>query len=288
MPPAHELLRAEYRARLRSPDVLEGEATLSIEHRTTPAVLLALDPLGLAVSQASWETGAAALGRSSDGRLGVMVQQSGELKLAWTLRGERGPSGEMTFSLELPVCPAGHLTVDLPGGLVPSVDRGLIRQRTAPDNATRRWSIDVGGSRRLLLRLASSDAVRPRKPLALVRQTSTYEFSPRGVDLSVQLRLDVHDAPLERLELQIDPRLRLVAAHYADRDIPWTSGSGPGGIGTSAILELPEAISGTGRIVRLSALCRWKKTKSGVCPSCAPKARPGWKGRSKSSFPSRW
>ena len=262
-----QLLRADYRARLQAPDVLEGEATLSIEHRTTEPVLMALEPLGLAISQAAWQTDAsrgAVLGRSSDGRLGVMVERSGDLKLHWSLRGERGPAGEMAFSLELPVCPAGRLIIDLPASLVPAVDHGLIRQRERPDNATRRWSIDLGGSPRLLLRLASSEAPRSRRPLALVRQTTAYEFSPRGIDVSVQLRLDVHDAPLDRLELQIDPRLRLVAAHYADRDIPWSTGSGPGGTGTRAILELPEPIAGSGRIVRLSALApleenqRWR------------------------------
>ena len=252
-----QLLRADYQAQLRGPDVLEGEATLSIEHRTAQAVLLALDPLGLAVSQASWQSGAsgaAVLGRSSDGRIGVMVERSGDLRLAWTLRGERGPSGEMTFALELPACPSGHLTIDLPANLVPSVDRGLVRQADRPAGALRRWSIDVGGGRRLVVRLISTDAVRPRRPLALVRQTTEYEFSPRGVDVSLQLRLDVHDAPLGRLELQIDPRLQLVAARYADRDIPWTTTAGPGGTGTRAILELPEPILGSGRSLRLSAL----------------------------------
>ena len=262
-----QLLHAEYRARLRSPDVLEGEATLSIEHRTTPAVLLTLEPLRLAISQAAWEPGdkrGAVLGRNSDGRVGVMVERSADLKLSWSLRGERGPAGEMTFGLDLPVCPAGHLTIDLPAALVPSVDRGLVRQRERPDNATRRWSIDLGGSHHLQLRIVSSDVARPRKPLALVRQTTAYEFSPRGIDVSVQLRLDVHDAPLERLELQIDPRLQLVAAHYADRDVPWTTGSGPGGTDTRAVLEFPDPIAGTGRIVRLSALApleqdqRWR------------------------------
>ena len=217
-----------------------------------------------------------------------MVEQSGDLQLNWTLRGERGPSGEMTFALELPACPAGHLTVDLPANLVPSVERGLVRQDQRPDNAQRRWSIDVGGGRRQLLRLSSTDSVRPRKPLALVRETTAYEFSPRGVDVSVQLRLDVHDAPLERLEVQIDPRLRLVAARYADRDIPWTTAAGPGGTGTRAILELPEPILGTGRVVRLSALRHSRRTSAGDSRSSGPKAPPGWKGPCKSSCPNRW
>ena len=92
-----------------------------------------------------------------------------------------------------------------------------------------------------------------QQPPALLRQTVSYEFSPRGVDVTAQLQLDVQGKPLRQLTVELDPRLRLVAAHCADKDIPWTaSDAAPGG--TRVILDLPEPISGTGRTVRLSAL----------------------------------
>jgi hypothetical protein len=256
-----QLMRAEYAARLERPDLLTGNATLSIEHRVAVPVLLPIEPLGLAIAHAVWDTTdspPAAIGRSSEGRVGVMVERSGRLKLNWSLKGEHGPAGEMTFTLDLPVCPSGRLILDLPAELVPSVDHGLIQERERGDAASRRWSIDLGGSQSVTLRLGAPGAAGQRKPLALVRQATAYEFSPRGVDVSIQLGLDVHNAPLQRLTLEIDPRLRLVAARYADQDVPWTTG---GDAGTRAVLELPEPIVGTGRILRLSALAPLEENK---------------------------
>ena len=49
----------------------------------------------------------------------------------------------------------------------------------------------------------------------------TYEFTKRGVTFRV-LRLDVHNEPLQRIFLRLDPGLQLLAARYGDVDIPWS------------------------------------------------------------------
>ncbi len=98
-----------------------------------------------------------------------------------------------------------------------------------------------------------------------MRQNVSYDFSPRGVDVTAQLHIDVQGKPLRQLTVDLDPRLRLVAAHSADKDIPWTASDAPAG-GTRVVLDLPEPISGTGRTVRLSALAALDEQKSWRLP----------------------
>ena len=113
--------------------------------------------------------------------MGVLVERPGPLKLVWSQRGRRGPQGEIAFSLELPRSATNHLRLDLPEDLIPNVDAGAI-QPAAGVAGMKSWQIELGGSHRCLIRLAKAGAVEEQPP-ALLRQSVTYEFSPRGVEV---------------------------------------------------------------------------------------------------------
>ena len=75
-----------------------------------------------------------------------------------------------------------------------------MRRRPAPAHAgaqarvaagMRSWDIELGGRNVVALRVARRDLVRERRPLTLVREALTYDLSPRGLQLSADLKLDV-------------------------------------------------------------------------------------------------
>ena len=80
----------------------------------------------------------------------------------------------------------------------------------------------------------------------------------------------MHNEPLRRLTVDLDPSLKLVAARYGDRDIPWTVMADAGGGASRVALELPEPILGAGRAIRLSALAPLTRNEPWRLPSLRP------------------
>ena len=146
----------------------------------------------------------------------------------------------------------------LPPDLVPSVDQGFvtlvatgaIRSQRWKDSL-RHWDLELGGQTRVVVRLSRHDFLRENRPLTLVRQSLTYEFSPRGMQLSADLKLDVLGEPIQRIALLVDQPLALVTARYGGTQLPWID-TDPAAKGPRRIvLDLPEPLHGTGRVVRL-------------------------------------
>ena len=248
--------RADYTARWTDDGVLVGQATFEVSHASgDPSSLLPLDPCNLAISNANWrtgKTGKALVGHGPDGKLGVLVERSGRLVLDWSLRGDGLSSGAALFRFLLPRAPISQLRVDLPKNHLATTDAGLTVRSSAAEAGLNRWAIELGGRRHLNLRVLSEEAARQRRQLTLLRQALTYEFSPRGIDVSAQLRLDVHSEPLQTVRLEVDQPLRLVSARYGEVDIPWSARES--GSVSTITLEFPEPLSGVGRVIRLAAV----------------------------------
>ena len=276
-------VRAEYRAQLANPKaaggyaaplssnenwdgappvvlpVLTGDVTLEIAPAVKTPVLVPLDPCNLAVTEAHWadaKSTPAALGLGSDGRLQVLVERSGPLRLEWSLAARRQAAEGMSYHFELPACPVNRLRLDLPEKLAPVVDRGVAMDVGPAEGGLRRWQIELGGNARVHLRLAPTGAVERRPRLVLLRQSTTYDFSPRGVEVSAQLKLDVHNEPLTEVALAIEPPLQLVSALIGDVPIASSEVSSPPNKAARLVLTLPQPLrDGTG-VLRLKAMAR--------------------------------
>jgi hypothetical protein len=264
---------AEYAARLAGDCLVEGEARLDLLPREQSPGAIVLEPCGLAIREATWagpEPQPAQIALGPDGKLSIAAVRPGPLRCKWSLRGKRDSSGILEFALELPSCPANRLTLDLPANLTPVADHGLPIAE-GPRGESARWRIELGGYHRVKLRLVSSDDLDPKRPANEVRQATTYEFTPRGVDVAAQLTLDVPLVPLRQLTLELDPKLEIVAATMASpstKSDPAKLGwkklpAAPGGK-TRVALELPEPLQGQGRVIRVSAIApvelgkRWR------------------------------
>ena len=202
------------------------------------------------------DSNSAALGSGSDGRLGVFVERSGRLNIDWSLAGRRDSSDAVDFSMEIPAAPANRLFVELPNRCAPMVDHGMVLGSEPAGDGSRRWRIELGGHDCLRLRVVSARAAYPRRQLALLRESRTYDCSLRGVEVSAQWKLQVYNEPLERVSVLLDRELQLVSARLGDKAIPWSATPAANGAGTRVTLRLPEAIRDTDRVIRLSAVGR--------------------------------
>jgi len=246
--------RAECSVQLQGDDLLSGTVVWHLTS-SAKASLLPLEPCGVAIESAQWLEPArpAVMGVDGRGRLCVLVEGT-RLSCQWSLRGERTAAGAVKFSLRLPDCGLARMELETPAGFELSADGGIVLLKSAADKGPLRWSVDFGGHEQLILRVASADAASRRRPLTLLRQALTYEFSSRGIDVTAQLRLDVHGEPLTRAALDLDPGLNLISAKYGEQAIPWSSTTDTESGRSQVVLEFAEPMTGTGRVLQLAAV----------------------------------
>ena len=267
-----KLAQSEYRATWNDDGSLVGEATFEVIHSVNRPALLPLEPCNLAITSATWvsgKTGKATLGQGPDGKLGVLVERSGNLRLTWSLAGKRTSLGTTSFSIAVPTTPLGKLVVDVPPKWIAAADTGLLDLAAGAGTDKRdRWRIALGGRTRFNLRILSEEAATERRQFTLLRQALTYQFLPQGLDVTAQLRLDIHSEPVDRLVVDLDPTLELVSARYGETEVPWSAQ--PAGDKTRVTLLFREPLSGIGRIIRLSAIAPANLSKPWALPSLRP------------------
>lgn len=253
------LKSAVYQARLAGDFLVAGAANLGIEHQGTAACVLPLQPCNLAISSPVWHDAAipqpALMGTSSaEGPIGVVVERTGSLHFTWSLRGERNTPDTLLFDLELPKTPTKQLDLDLPIDQVLLASRGVVSQIGEPVAGRQTWRLELGGQDRVSLRVVSASAANERRRLTLLRQATSYDFSPHGVQVASDWTIDVHHEPLANITLNLEPTLRLVMARLAGTDIPWTATTDAESGVTSVVLQLAEPIEGVGRVLQLKAV----------------------------------
>ena len=90
------------------------------------------------------------------------------------------------------------------------------------------------------------------QPLTLLRQDQRYSVAPDAAEITVRLRLDVHQQPLSELTLQMDDALQLYRAYYRDTPLGWSESVSGGQ--RRVTLAMPEPILGDGHEIRLQAI----------------------------------
>ena len=265
---ASRVVSAQYEARLLGDSLIDGKATLEIEHDdTAPDGLMSLDPLRLAVTDAVWRDGAdsrpAIIGLDGAGQIAVPVERSGELELTWTLHGQRSESGRIEFSLVLPPSPSNQLVLALPAGLTPRCADAVIipEQAEQPaeveegeDPPQRRWRLELGGTHQTRVTVVPEEVRRNRRQLVLLRQSAVYAIAPSALELQMELHLDVFHEPLRQLELEVHPDLQITGARFGDTSVTWVAQPGEEGANSTILLDFEPPLQGTGRVVRLAAI----------------------------------
>ena len=240
--------------RLTGDTLSDGHAQLDVRHHDKATTWISMDECRLAIDSPRWTNQAAGekaksatesttsgeraamLGIGADKRLVLRVEHSGTLRFDWSLVGRREAGGTIAFDLRLAPASLSVLHLTLPGGLIPSVDDGFASIETdgvtdgvesgstqsgnAKSGDVRRWKIELG-NHHSTLRVSHHDVLREGRPLTLARQSLVYEFSPGGMQLSADLKLDVLGDPIRRIELLVDRPLTLVTARFAGTQLAW-------------------------------------------------------------------
>lgn len=259
--PGAAIVSARYEAKLVE-DHFAGQASANIVLAGAASAMLPFEPCNLAIRRATWglpgaepkSPARAALGLAGDGKLEAVVEQSGELHFEWSLGGRHDSADILGFLFELPGAPANELIVELPKALTPSIDHGMIVGNETIGDDSRRWHIELGGCQRFRMRILPAGVAGHRPQLALLRESRTYDFSPRGVEIAAQWRIEAHNEPLQQITALLDPGLQLVSARDGDAPIPWSVAPANGDSLTRIVLTLPEPIRDSERVIRLSAI----------------------------------
>ena len=196
------LVEAQYDARLKGESLLQGSATLNVSQSIAGAMLMTLDPCNLAIARAQWVTsdGApAVLGITGDGKLQVLAERSGQMKFDWSLAGQRDAGGRRELCHRL-AAESRESAADRDAGRVDADCRSWHRQRRGPHGPRfpplDDWNWEAGP-------VAGCDwprreAKKPGRQRSWPANRRTYDFSLRGVELSVKLNIEAHREPGER------------------------------------------------------------------------------------------
>ncbi|HJT31499.1 MAG TPA: hypothetical protein VJ783_05565 [Pirellulales bacterium] len=253
---AARIAKAVYEAALDDRDRLDGEARFEISAAQDGPTLMPIEPFGFVLERAAWrgEPGnPAVVGVDADGRFSVLVERSGTLVVEWSLVGRRETGGSLVFPMELPRAPVARMQLDLPPGMFPTFAAGVLASDT-PIGDRHRWSFELGGRSEASLVLAPDEAKSRHRRLTLLQEHLNYRFTPGGLEVAAQLRLDIHHEPLRRLELDLDAGLRLAAAQQGGTQLAWRVSKGQHAGSSRAVVEFAEPLLGPGRTVTVTAL----------------------------------
>ncbi len=269
---------ATYTAELDGVD-LTGTAELGVLNASGAHAFLPLDPLRLAVRDATWVSGGEAVLAVPPGATApaVWVERDGRsvLRFRWSLTGTTEP-GERRFELRVPSSPIAELKLDLPAGQVPTASADVLL--TGPFDvdgkpAQREWRLRFGGRSKLEFAVRAGVAPSAGATAALVAK---YELSPGQLTAAFEYELRPARGSVAEWTFTADAGLRVTEVIANNRaawtvDQPLTPGGprrvrvslrqpGPGGkVLINAVAPLPPdaplpAVRPLGAVVESEAL----------------------------------
>jgi hypothetical protein len=275
---AAQIAYAKYAATLDGDSRLVGKGAWQVNFFGEKAALLSLRGLRLALRDAHWTEGEdnsnerrrVMLGTTDAGQLALHVDRSGTIEFEWFLAGRRDRDGGLSYDLSLPPSPTQEFELTLPSELVPVLDSAIISAAGNEQDSRRVWTIRMVGRQVATLRLVSRNAHGPPKPRALLQPKLTYEFSLQGLQVVAEWRINIHDAPLETLEFDLDASLTLIGAKLGEAPIHWSETLSDTK-SKRVVMEFGEPLQGENRVIRLTAIAPLVSDGPWVLPVLQPR-----------------
>lgn len=280
--------RAQYYAAWRDGERLEGFARLHISDHESPQRLVSLTPCAIFIEKPVWIqpplTTPATLGTDAMGQVVALASGAGTLEFQWNVRPHQDESGQLYLPLQLPQAAITELILDLPQTVVPDVESGYA-ERIAEDPAPapsvaqdlpelparyRRWRIQSwarGGAGVLRLR-SSEETTSSISDLIVMRQSDVYELDRGGIELRSTLYLDIHQQPIDHLELSVQLPLEITQIRYFDQPLDWTETHFEGE--TRIRIRFPNPIVGNNRLLQVDGLAPLPLDREFRLPKVSP------------------
>ena len=251
------LKRARYSARLER-DGLAGELSFQVRLLEEFPSILPLARLNLAISEPRWtgegDPAEALVGlwdRSAEQAItpGVLVEQSGQLAAAWTVREEPASGAEREFRLRLPPALKQEFALELPDDYTASmIPSAPVAVELVDGSSERRWTFELAPANEYILRIASpsSESPRPSK-LPLVAVSESYVVTPRGLEYEADFRIQRGAAEQGELSVAIGDGLRISEALIDRKPATWAA---PQDDSKTASIKLPRSTGPVNVVLR--------------------------------------
>ena len=268
-----QVTHAQFSAVLEGKNQLTGKIALQIQSPSEETHVLPLSPFGVALADLEWERDTervpAQIGSDAEGRLFLFVNGSGTLRGRWSVRGRPDRAGQLEFQFLLPPSITKKFELDLPEGLEPDLVDAVTFAPVLVSGDLRRWDLQIPGQGHIHLRILR-DSVDPTEGLNLLKQSLAYEFQIDRMQLDQELSLNIYRKPLRQIILAMDTELRLIEAFLGDQPVEWLEQEEADTGSRKLVLQLPEPITGSDRVVRLRAMAEPVYDRAWKLPRITP------------------
>jgi hypothetical protein len=263
--PQAVLDRADYSATFGGSALREGRFTWDVQRTSNTADWLPLNPLELVLKQLAWKDGPAVWGRAPDERTLLLIDRpNGELTGAWELSGRELAQGTV-FDFEVPQAAIARLHLRVPNAYEVKWTGNEVASSTAPaEEGWTTWTLHFGSRSNIRFAITRRSSGPAAAPLMLVQQQLIYAIRSEGVRLQADFNLDALNAPVKQLEFALDPDLQILSASYGEVPLAWREETTPD---RRLIIDLPDALTGLSRGVRLRALTSLRTGQPWTLPS---------------------
>jgi hypothetical protein len=245
--------QATYEARFNSDGKLEGSARVSFLNRAQQPILFPTPNFGVAIHAPRWKdrNDAVQWGLAPDGRMMLLLPESGELQFEWSA--EAAFFSERTFQFEIAFFQAvqAKFEVVTPSNWNAKLQPEASAKSSENQASTIRHTFDVGSATRVRLSVQNKTPIANGQPSCWIRQFSKLDITRQGIDYVCDLDVEPTADPLSTLVLRTDGALQVVSAMMGDQILPWTIRTD----GDSQYIELkfdPPVVE-TGRRIRVDA-----------------------------------
>lgn len=224
---------ARYQARFATGTFVDGTATLVVAHPNTKPVALSFDLCSISVRNPRVDpidaSSAVPVGVGPDGRLVAIIPgrakknatETSPFHFEWSLDGQRSSSGVNRFSFQVPVCLRNTIDLLIPNQYRLTCDRGQVTD--APESlGISRWTIEAGSASHLSIEVIPrerDDAIDSSS--AIFRQRDRIEVSPRGIEATVDLQLEILGERQDQVVLALDPTVRIKSIQRDGESLDW-------------------------------------------------------------------